>query len=165
MPRREEVVPWGATQAAVREPYPRKNVYFVGRQMEEVYNYCIWQAHVDGHVTLSGKRVRGASGFILDVLTRCYLEAMLDPDKLASFQQWCAQRTPDQSPRPAPHPLLLAIRKNLQLLPKRSELKGSMEEWKLSSREYQLLHRFCRAFNEIYGQVYIDDRKDDEQVS
>lgn len=141
MPKREAPVPWRIGKAGQREPYPRKNVYFVGRGMAEVYNYCVWQAHIDGHITLAGKKARGVSALIVDILSRRYLDAMVDPEKLASFTEWCETQ---QLPRP--NPVVLAIRKILQLLPKRPQMPGTLNDWKLSS-EYRELDRLCKALN------------------
>lgn len=164
MPKEEAPVPWAISNAAAREPYPRKNIYFVGPGGEEVYNYCMWQAHVDGHITLESKKARGMSAFILDVLTRRYLEAMLDPEKFAAFTDWAtSEYQPDVVLRP-PHPLLLAVHKMLRSLPKRSQLAGTFEEWKLSSKEYQELKRFCSVFNEVFGPMF-EDADDAEQAS
>jgi hypothetical protein len=117
MPKTEELVPWAATQAASREPYPRKNLYFVGEDMDEVYDYCVWQAHIDGYETLDGKAARGSAGFITDILLRTYLQTMVEPGKTESFSAWrtaeytVGERTVHPAP---PQPELLLIKKSIQ---------------------------------------------------
>lgn len=164
MPKKQPPVPWAASNAAARETYPRKNIYFVGAGAEDVYNYCIWQTHVDGHTTLESKKARGVSAFIVDVLMRRYFEEMSNPEKLAAFTEWVtAQYRPDGI-LPPPEPRLVAIQKMLRSWPKRSELVGTLAEWQLSSKEYQALKRFCHAFNQILGPMF-DDADDADQAS
>lgn len=164
MPKEEAPVPWGVTNADARQLYPRKNIYFVGAGGEEVYNYCVWQAHINGHVTLESKKARGVSAFILDILTRRYFEAMLDPEKFLAFTNWATADYGSDVVLRRPQPLLLAVKKMLRSLPKRSELPGTLKQWELSSKVYQDLHHFCSTFNEIFGPMF-EDADDAEQAS
>lgn len=164
MPKEEAPVPWAVSNAAASDPYPRKNIYFVGVGAQDVYNYCVWRTHIAGHTTLESKKARGISAFIVDVLTRRYLDEMLDPEKFAAFAQWVsADYRPDMVLK-IPEPRLLAISKMLRSWPKRSDLVGTLEEWKLSSEDYQLLKRFCREFTKIFGPMF-EDEDDAEQAS
>lgn len=88
MPKTEEQGPWATTKACLREPYPRKNVYFVGDHMDEVYDYCIWRANITGHKKLDGSPARGSLDMITDLLTREYLRAMLDERESNDFLKW-----------------------------------------------------------------------------
>jgi hypothetical protein len=92
MPIPEEAAPWAVSKAAAREPYPRKNLYFVGEYMDEIYDYCIWRANIDGYTKLDGSPARGSSDFITDQLARAYLRTMLDADKAKAFAEWRRQR-------------------------------------------------------------------------
>lgn len=112
---------------------------------------------MDSHVTLTGKKARGVSAFVVGVLMRQYLNAMLDPNKLRAFTAWCAEQQPAVG---RPQPLILAIRKMLQLLPERSDLKGTLKEWELSSKEHRTLNRFCAAYNAQYNTVSAEGEKE-----
>lgn len=117
MPKPEERKPWATSKAAAIEPYPRKNLYFVGDYMDEVYDYCIWRANVDGYIRLDGSAARGSSEFIIDQLTRLYLRTMLDPEKAAAFADWRRRQYAEagQDPELARvHPSGIALSKNLQ---------------------------------------------------
>lgn len=109
MPKAEKVTPSRPTRSAGRERYPRKNIYFVGHQMEEVYNFCIWEVHCMGYTTLEYKRARGMSQYIVDILTQRYLNAMEDPRTMQGFTEWSIAQD-----LPAPAPFLLAFRKMLR---------------------------------------------------
>lgn len=109
MPRSEEIAAWAATRAASREPYPRKNVYFVGEGQEEIYDYLIWRANVRGYRTIEGEPVRGSAELIHDVLKRLYLRDMLDQGTADDFAAWRRQQyvaagvaVDDASPKLAP---------------------------------------------------------------
>jgi hypothetical protein len=164
MPKEEAPVPWAVSHAATSGTYPRKNIYFLGVGAEDVYNYCIWRTHIAGHTTLENKKARGISAFIVDVLTRRYLDEMLDPDTFAAFAEWASADYRADIQLKVPEPRLLAISKMLRSWPKRSELVGTLEEWKLSSKDYQLLKRFCSVFTEIFGPMF-EDVNDAEQAS
>lgn len=117
MPKPEERTPWALSKGAAREPYPRKNLYFVGDYMDEVYDYCIWRANVDGYITLDGTPARGSSDFITDQLVRLYLQSMLEPDKAIAFSEWRRKQYSDAGMDPdlaRVHPNGVALSKNLQ---------------------------------------------------
>jgi hypothetical protein len=88
MPKTEEPLPWAATRASLREPYPRKNIYFTDEGADEVYDFCIWQTHVAHYEQLTGRAARSSSGFINDLLLRAYLKSMLDPGNREAFTAW-----------------------------------------------------------------------------
>lgn len=141
MPRQEEPVPWMASQAATYQQHPRKNVYFVGPGMDELFDYCIWQAHVKKHLTVFGKQARNSPAFILDVLARDYLKTMRETGNLENFRAWRSRYTGQHDG--ISFLLMLAMVETLALLPTPSDLAGSLKEWKLGSKEYQQLRRFC----------------------
>jgi len=162
MPRQEEPVPWVASQAAARQSFPRKNLYFVGAGMDELFDYCIWKAHIDGHTTLDGKPARNSPMFIMDTMMRVYFEDMLKPGKFESFTAWRSAEYRAgtklvQARRPLP--LILAIRKMLRMLPKRGNFAGTLNEWELSSKEYRDLSRFCDLFNERVGPLFEEEKQ------
>lgn len=122
--------------------------------MDEVFDYCIWQAHVDGHITLDGKPARTSPALILDILTRAYLEAMLQPGKLDAFSAWRTAKYRSDVPIVPirrPLPFLLAVRKMLRILFQQSKSRATVGEMKLSSQEYQDLDRFCKLFKQRFG--------------
>jgi hypothetical protein len=88
MARPEEIAPWAATEAASREPYPRKNLYFIGAGQDVVYDYLIWRANVRGYQTLEGLPARSSSEMINDLLRRAFLRDMLDQDEADNFDAW-----------------------------------------------------------------------------
>lgn len=88
MPRSEEVKPWATSRASDKEPYARKNLYFIGESQEEVYDYCIWRANVRGYRTLDGEQARSTSEMINDVMRRAYARDMLDQELADDFTAW-----------------------------------------------------------------------------
>jgi hypothetical protein len=147
MPKQEDPIPWTGSQAAVRQPYPRRNVYFSGRGMGELLDYCIWQAHVRKRRTLFGKQAHNSSAVIVDILAQDYLATMREPGSLESFFEWRARHI--DTCEGIPLLLVLAIREMLNLVPSRSDFAGSLKEWGFSSKEHQQLRHLCDQIHKL----------------
>jgi hypothetical protein len=91
VPKREPPTPWATTAAAKREAYPRRNVYFVGDDMQDVFDYFTWRAGVEGYETLDGLSARASAEVIGDILRRAYLRDMLDDRLAEGFRAWRKQ--------------------------------------------------------------------------
>jgi hypothetical protein len=88
MPKIEEPVPWALSEGAEHEPYPRKNVYFSGEELEEVYDYCVWRTQVTGYDMFGGGQALGVSKMLKDLVVRDYLKTMLDDIEAKKFREW-----------------------------------------------------------------------------
>jgi len=88
MPKIEETLAWASTKAAKRELYPRKNVYFAGEHLDEVYDYCVWRTHVAGYTMVGDYRATAVSSMLKDLVIRDYLKSMLDQEDRERFEAW-----------------------------------------------------------------------------
>jgi hypothetical protein len=116
MPKREEPVPWLASQASAHQPYPRKNLYFSGPGMDELFDYCIWQAHVKQHKTVFGRPARTSPAVIADIVARDYLKTMREQGNFESFAAWRTRHIGPQRGKP----LLLVLATRNARFPSRS---------------------------------------------
>lgn len=88
MPKLEEAIPWAASAASETESYARKNIYFAGEHLDEVYDYCVWRTHVAGYTMLGGSPAPGVSSMLKDLVIREYLRAILTPEEEHNFSEW-----------------------------------------------------------------------------
>lgn len=86
--KREDPRPWAVGSNESKDPYPRKNLYFVGDDEHEMFDYLIWKANVDAYQMLNGQTATSASEIIIDLIRRAYIRAIVDEPEADRFSAW-----------------------------------------------------------------------------